>query len=545
MRQARRSFVSILINITAVFFFYFELMYGVFTSSLGFHSSLLHLFELVLFGVFLLNVACNIWVYAKYYLFSTPVEVTVREKQLLGVQDNEPGFTLSPIKAGRSPGSEHSLVFSSTPSSQTAYSPASSPWSSLGHVTPTNLGSFTGSQSYTSPGASFMSPVGQYSLDRSASFSQGNMSSLSNVSGYSFNQSRSSSLPYSPGMSMSSLEGSGLRSRLSTSFRSPVSSDNITDMSSLRDYLREQDEKEYKKQLSYQTLPLSGSSFWSYGRPVLEGSHHLRNNEYQLACRSPQSHKSRTDDNDNVGEEVWRSVGVAEDELYLWIERLRKWLGNTIMINLAKEIDNINSQLRKIGSENCEIGEVGVSTLKQIALTKGRYVRTLNAMVPYLEFHSNQEYLVKRIKDLGGDGCLSEYSWNSGGSGEYYGKPWGEHLPTDASLVMYFFCTYMDSRLPPDPRYPDGKTFTSQYFMKTPEKPNLDKENLLLYQSSINPPHFQVVIGDTIYNLPKGRNNMFHTILFFLYHVRHKENGMLGRVNLGMSGVNLLWIIDT
>ena len=42
--------------------------------------------------------------------------------------------------------------------------------------------------------------------------------------------------------------------------------------------------------------------------------------------------------------------------------------------------------------------EVGVSTLKQLALTKGAYVPTLNVMVPYLDFSSNQEYLVKRIK---------------------------------------------------------------------------------------------------------------------------------------------------
>lgn len=49
-------------------------------------------------------------------------------------------------------------------------------------------------------------------------------------------------------------------------------------------------------------------------------------------------------------------MGVKDDDLFLWIERLRKWLGNTIMVKLAKEIDNINSQLRKISSEDTEIG---------------------------------------------------------------------------------------------------------------------------------------------------------------------------------------------
>ena len=33
--------------------------------------------------------------------------------------------------------------------------------------------------------------------------------------------------------------------------------------------------------------------------------------------------------------------------------------------------------------------------------------------------------------ELGKDGCMSEFSWSSGGN---YGKQWGEHLPTDAGV---------------------------------------------------------------------------------------------------------------
>ena len=36
--------------------------------------------------------------------------------------------------------------------------------------------------------------------------------------------------------------------------------------------------------------------------------------------------------------------------------------------------------------------------------------------------------------ELGSDGCISEYSWASGGTGGLYGKKWGEHLPTDAGV---------------------------------------------------------------------------------------------------------------
>ncbi|XP_060573852.1 transmembrane protein 209-like [Ruditapes philippinarum] len=542
LKDARRSFISIFMNIAATFFLYLEMNYNVVSGSLDVKSNILWLIEFVVILALILNIISDIYTYISYCVFSRQLEVTQVQKQLLGVRDNDPGFMLSPVKPHSSPSSEHSLVFSSSPSSQTAYSPSSSPWSSLGHVTPTNIGSFTGAHSYASPGASFLSMSGSHhtSFDRSASFTHGNMS------GYSSGASMSHSLPYSPGMSMSSLDGSGLRSRLSmsSSFRSPSPSDKMTDLQSLSMYLKEQDEKEYRAHLSSQDMSLNSSSFWSYGRPSIDYSHILRKNQYQLASRSPQSHKSRADDNDNMGEEVWGPLGVTDDDLFCWIERLRKWIGNTILVKLAQEISNVNSKLRKIGSEDTEIGEVGVSVLKQLALTKSIHIPTLNALVPYLECSDNQEYLVKRIKELGSDGCFSEYYWCSGGSDGNYGNTWGEHLPTDAGLVMHMLCCYLDARLPPDLKYPDGKTFTSQHFMKTPDKIDLKKNNLLLYQSSINPPHFQVVIKDTIYNLPKGRNNLFHAILFFLHHVKHIENGMLGRVNLGMSGVNILCVID-
>ncbi|XP_052820163.1 transmembrane protein 209-like [Mya arenaria] len=366
----------------------------------------------------------------------------------------------------------------------------------------------------------------------------------------------SSFTPYSPGVSLSSLDGSGLRSRLSLSslLRSPSPSDKMTDLQSLSMYLKEQDEKDYKAALSKSanihliTMSLNSSSFWSYGRPSLDL---IRKNQYQLASRSSQSHTARTDDSDNMGEEVWRPLGVTDDNLFLWIERLRKVCMTCAMILLY-----IDHHLKKLGSEDTEIGEVGVSTLKQLALTKITHIPTLSMMVPYLDCTSNQEYLVKRIKVAqwatirkinspnAFDGCVSEFLWNQGGGGGQYGKPWSEHLPTDTQLVMHMFCTYLDSRLPPDLRYPDGKTFTSQHFLKTPDKPNQEEDNLLLYQTSINPPHFQVVIKDTVFNLPKGRNNMSHAILFFLYHIQHKENGMLERANLGMSGVNLLCVLD-
>ncbi len=84
---------------------------------------------------------------------------------------------------------------------------------------------------------------------------------------------------------------------------------------------------------------------------------------------------------------------------------------------------------------------------------------------------------------------------------------------------------------------------------------DVSNENLFcIHQSSTNPPHYQLVYQGHIYSLPKvrtysqlniqwsnfcdsclivfpqGRNNLFHTILMFLYIIKTKESGMLGWV---------------
>uniref|UniRef100_A0A8C0IHB6 Transmembrane protein 209 n=1 Tax=Bubo bubo TaxID=30461 RepID=A0A8C0IHB6_BUBBB len=110
-------------------------------------------------------------------------------------------------------------------------------------------------------------------------------------------------------------------------------------------------------------------------------------------------------------------------------------------------------------------------------------------------------------------------------------------------IIVHVFCTYLDSRLPPHPKYPDGKTFTAQHFIQTPDKPDTSNENVFcIYQSSINPPHYELIYQRHVYNLPKDRNNLFHPLLTFMSLIKTKESGMLGRVNLGLSGVYVLWI---
>ncbi|CAG6011131.1 unnamed protein product [Menidia menidia] len=274
--------------------------------------------------------------------------------------------------------------------------------------------------------------------------------------------------------------------------------------------------------------PSHSPTFWNYNRSVGDYAQSLRKFLYQPACRSqaPSANKDETD----LG-----SKQAAEE-----------WISDTILVPLVKEIDTVNSQLRRMGCPEPQIGEASISSLRQAAVMKASLIPTLNSIVQYLDITPNQEYLVDRLKDI----------------------------PTDCAILMHVFCTYLDSRLPPHPKYPDGKTFTSQHFSHTPDKPgvhaqadekgnlceflssstvlivvslavDVTKETLFcIHQSSTTPPHYQLIYQGHIYSLPKGRNNLFHTILMFLFVIKTKESGMLGRVNLGLSGVNILWIFE-
>lgn len=59
-------------------------------------------------------------------------------------------------------------------------------------------------------------------------------------------------------------------------------------------------------------------------------------------------------------------------------------------------------------------------------------------------------------------------------------------------IIMHVFCTYLDSRLPPHPKYPDGKTFTAQHFSHTQDKPGGYQEGVT-GNSGVVSPYFKVL----------------------------------------------------
>uniref|UniRef100_L7M7R6 Putative cytochrome n=1 Tax=Rhipicephalus pulchellus TaxID=72859 RepID=L7M7R6_RHIPC len=462
---------------------------------------------------------CNALVYIASYTWThfweQPVPVTPKQMKLFRISEKDPGFNVkSPPQTNqpekRCPGFDSFVLPSATPS----------PLSRSMAMTPHD----TSAASWGSAGSSFGA---NNSLSSSSWMYYSGANASLDKSGFS---------DRSPDSALGGATG-GLHWRGS----SPQVRWHISDERSLDDYLASHEESD--RSLSFDLPESSGvlnSSLRLDADTVISQLSH-----YQKATRSPQTMHG-DDLNSSAtfsGDSVWKKWSIDKDKLDIWVENLRKWISQTIVKRVDSEIDSINTTLQRLGSSDLRIGEANPSTLQQVALSKGQHVPTLASLLPYLDLNSNHEYLVQRIKELARGGCMSDFRWNSG-SQNYRGKPWSDSLPTDSAIVLHLLCTYLNSRLPPDPRFPDGKTFTSQFFYKAPNKPSADKDALCIYQTSVLPPHYRVIVGEDTCDLPKGRNNLFYAILLFLHCIKTKHGGMLGRINLGLSGVNVLCVLD-
>uniref|UniRef100_A0A8C8XSC3 Transmembrane protein 209 n=1 Tax=Panthera leo TaxID=9689 RepID=A0A8C8XSC3_PANLE len=492
--------------------------------------------ELALASLFSLNALFDFWRYFKYTVAPTSLVVSPGQQTLLGLKtavvQTTPPHDLAATQIPPSPPSP-----SIQGQSVLSYSPSRSPSTSPKFTTSCITGYSPQLQGLSSGGSSSYSPGVTYSP----------------ISGYnklaSYSPSPSSPYPTTVGP----VEGSGLRSRYRSSptvYNSPTDKeDYMTDLRTLDTFLRSEEEKQHRVKLGSpdSTSPSTSPTFWNYNRSMGDYAQTLKKFQYQLACRSqaPCANKDEADlSSKQAAEEVWARVTMNRqllDHMDSWTAKFRNWINETILVPLVQEIESVSTQMRRMGCPELQIGEASITSLKQAALVKAPLIPTLNTIVQYLDLTPNQEYLFERIKELSQGGCMSSFRWNRGG--DFKGRKWDTDLPTDSAIIMHVFCTYLDSRLPPHPKYPDGKTFTSQHFVQTPNKPDVTNENVFcIYQSAINPPHYELIYQRHVYNLPKGRNNMFHTLLMFLYIIKTKESGMLGRVNLGLSGVNILWI---
>uniref|UniRef100_A0AAR5Q954 Transmembrane protein 209 n=2 Tax=Dendroctonus ponderosae TaxID=77166 RepID=A0AAR5Q954_DENPD len=481
-----------------------------------------HYFEYSLTVVFSLNVLYYLARMIRlYFSCADQIAVTAEQKKLLGVPDADPNYTL--INSAKSPVKRLNSF--------------SSPQQSM------NLSGFSWTPQ-ASPGQD-TTPM--------------NMTALSWRSFVSPNQSLNYSTQ-SPSWGCAKRTENGKQ----------VSFQNVSSMQHLED-----DDEELAKQ---HPKPDDGkitqnnllSSFWSH--PITQTSKDmssfLRKNQYQLSTQSTTKHLSGSPsgnpDDKSSGNvtalEVWTRINVDTVALTQWNENLRMWLSQTILERLVKEFDLINSSLEKHNMSDFKIGNVSLDRLRKTALTVGfsaktshfyprmfqsqvaHFIPSMSTILPFLELHANQQYLTKRIRELSRGGCMSEFKWNGGS--KFNGKEWDESLPTDCTIIMHLLSCYLDTQLMPSPNLPDTKAFSGHYYVKATDKmPALTPNSLFIQEVSEKPPHYRVIVGEQIYEMVKGYNNLFHSIVFFIYHVNKLEQGMLGRVNLGRAGVNMLWII--
>ena len=166
---------------------------------------------------------------------------------------------------------------------------------------------------------------------------------------------------------------------------------------------------------------------------------------------------------------------------------------------------------------------------------------SLTAVVPYLEVSSDQGYLVSRLRQLASTGAMSQFKWSSGDN------TWSDRLPSDSEIVIHCLSTYMDTRLlsAVSDTGANLTSFTGRHFVKFGDKLRKeDKDSLAIVQVTKSPPHYVVQLGDQQLDVGAGRNNLIHSLLLFLHTVKVERSGMLGRVSFGLSGLNMLWVLD-
>ncbi|GAV08034.1 hypothetical protein RvY_17792 [Ramazzottius varieornatus] len=228
----------------------------------------------------------------------------------------------------------------------------------------------------------------------------------------------------------------------------------------------------------------------------------------------------------------WIQLKVSAELLLLWTENVRMWLFGSIISPLLTRIDQVNVKLKERTRMDNVVGETAPDQLRQLGQQYRQQIPELMQVIPFLEITIQQDYLLKRLRDLAKDGVLGDYSWNNGAP--YGGQMWQDFLPTDAAIIMHCFVTYFDVLLPPDPHAPNWRSFSHRYVLRNLQHwRNEDSQKPMIHQASSNPPKYQILHNGKLLQLADGRNNVFHAILLFVRLMYLREKASKGYANLG------------
>ena len=458
-------------------------------------ASLLYMVEMSLFAVLATSFLSSLWSILAPLHSLAPLSLTNKQFQLLRLHPTSPGFTKSPEPSA----APSSPLVSPLPGHLTL-----SPTTSL---TPVNMSSTSWlSQSPTSP----TSPVSPPSTNlRSGQYPHTPSSPLTNSS-----QLAAYLANYSQWEASQSLVETDTASQTGGSQAGPG----------------------YSLWTGYRDRQMDFSSATS-GQQI-----------YQLSSPVPPTNTNATDSDKSAQDKTQSKVlshrlGIDPMELVTWNENLRVWLTQTILRPLVSEIERVNSTLPRLGISDVTVGSVAVDRLRKVSVLPqvSSSLSSLASILPYLEVSTDQTYLVDRLRALSATGAMSGYRWSTGG------KDWTDRLPSDSEIVMHCVATYMDTRLLVSTLESTDNlnSFSGRHFVKFGDKLRQDdKKTLAIIQDTKSPVHYVVQVGDKQLDVGVGRNNMIHSLLLFLHTVKVERAGLLGRVNFGLSGLNILWVLD-
>lgn len=110
---------------------------------------------------------------------------------------------------------------------------------------------------------------------------------------------------------------------------------------------------------------------------------------------------------------------------------------------------------------------------------------------------------------------LSHFIWDSNGIKWDNGRQnWTADLPTDAQIVMHLFTVFMDLAMPSQTDQSFGRfPFSYKYYATMEAKPD-STTALQIRQSSKVPPHYNLIVDGTIWEVVPVRTTVHkHTAL--------------------------------
>jgi hypothetical protein len=276
----------------------------------------------------------------------------------------------------------------------------------------------------------------------------------------------------------------------------------------------------------------------------------LKNISYQLSPHHKQSLRDESCSNKDEGNaEIIRQMSA--NKLSNYTANLKMWMHKTILEPLVRAIDETDKAFGQRGFTDMKIGQVGLERLKKTTSSNQQlimYIPTLSKLIPFLELTTNQEFLVKRLRELAKGSCLKNYKFTSG-SFDPLSSQLNDHFPNDSGILFHLFCCYLDSQLQPMPDLPrafyskyvvigDAKKTSSEHILREATK---NRSKCAILCSNPITPKFNFVT-DKIHGSNYDRNNLFYVIIQLLFHL--KADGMLETVSLGKSGLNLINVIE-